>query len=106
VALETHYNDAHTERIKTALEAIDLDALQAQIDQRAEAGKMEPMDAKHLLVHVFSLSLFPFIAAPIFQSLYEMDDDAFAEFIEERKAEVPRFIDQALTRCGDTSPSA
>jgi len=54
---------------------------------------------EHLLVHAFSLSLCPRIVATVLQSLYAIDDDAIAPFIEERTAKVPRFIDQELTAC-------
>jgi AcrR family transcriptional regulator len=96
VIFEAHYNDEHFERIEEAMASIDLSVMQDQIDERVAAGKMEPMDARQLLAHVFSLCLFPFIAKPILQSIYDMDDAAYQAFIEERKRTVPELLTQAL----------
>jgi len=97
IIFETHYNDEHFKQIEQAMSGIDLERMQEQIDARAEAGEMAPTDAHHLLAHLFSLCIFPFVAKPIFQSIYDMDDEAYRAFIEERKTEVPRFLRQALT---------
>jgi AcrR family transcriptional regulator len=93
---ETHYNDEHFDTIEATLLGIDLGALQQQIDERVEQGEMEPVDVRHLLTHLFSLCLFPFLAKPIFQLIYDLDEAAFDAFIEERKEVVPAFVDRAL----------
>jgi AcrR family transcriptional regulator len=97
VVFETHYNDQHFEQIEAVMSGIDLDAMQAQIDERVAAGEMEPTDARHLLAHIFSLVLFPFVAKPIFQSIYGMDESEYNDFIEERKETVPQLIRQTLS---------
>jgi AcrR family transcriptional regulator len=97
VAFETHYNQEHLDRLRDAASELDLGVLQEQLDARAEDGAMEPTDARHLLMHTLSLCLFPFIARPIFQSVYEMTDAEYEAFIDERKAVVPAFIAQALS---------
>jgi AcrR family transcriptional regulator len=97
IIFETHYNDEHFESIEAALSGIDLDGLQRQIDERVEAGTMEPMDARHLLAHTFALCLFPFIARPMLQSVFGMDEDECGAFLEERKDTVPQFLRRALS---------
>jgi AcrR family transcriptional regulator len=96
VVFETHYNDEHFDEINKALAGLDLDVLQRQIDERVEAGNMEPMRAEHLLTNVLALCLFPFLARPILRSAYDMDEEAYQAFVEERKAAVPQFIQRAL----------
>lgn len=103
VLFETHYNDEHFEEIEEALSGLDLDVLQRQIDEHAQQSGMAAIDARHLLAHTFSLCLFPFVAKPIFQSIYDLDDAAFEAFIEERKAAVPMFIERALHPNGEAS---
>lgn len=98
IIFEAHYDDEHFEEIEKALSSIDLERMQEQINARAEAGEMDPMDARQLLAHVFSLCLFPFIAKPIFQSIYGMDEAGYEDFIEERKAEVPKLLRRVLSR--------
>jgi hypothetical protein len=41
--------------------------------------------------------LFPFVAKPIFQSIYGMDESEYNDFIEERKETVPQLIRQTLS---------
>jgi AcrR family transcriptional regulator len=96
ILFEIHYNDEHFDTIEATLVGIDLADLQQQIDERVEQGEMEPVDVRHLLTHLFSLCLFPFLAKPIFQLIYDLDEAAFDAFIEERKEAVPAFIDRAL----------
>jgi AcrR family transcriptional regulator len=99
VLFETHYNDEHFDEIREALAGLDLDVLQRQIDERVEAGDMEPTRAEHLLTNVLALALFPFVARPILQSVYDMDEDDYRAFIEERKDAVPQFVKRAMNPC-------
>ena len=96
VVFETHYNDEHFDEINEALAGLDLDVLQQQIDERVAAGTMAPTSAEQLLTNVLALCLFPFLARPILQSAYDMDDAAYRAFIEERKDAVPQFVRRAL----------
>jgi AcrR family transcriptional regulator len=96
ILFEINYNNENFETIQATLLRVDFGVLQQQIDQRVEQGKMEPVDVRHLLAHLFSLCLFPFLAKPIFQLIYDLDEAAFDAFIEERKEAVPAFIDRAL----------
>jgi AcrR family transcriptional regulator len=105
IVFETHYNDDRFEEIEAALSDIHMDALQEQIDERVEAGEMAPIEATHLLAHVFSLCLFPFIAKPVFRSMYDMEEDEYRRFIEERKQAVPDFIDRALATAPQAAPT-
>jgi AcrR family transcriptional regulator len=102
VAFETHYNTDRLDDMEDIYRTFDLTTLQNQIDEAAETGDVQPMDAEHLLVNVLSLCLLPFVAMPIFRKGFGMDEDEYAAFIEERKEEVPRFVERALT-CGSSS---
>jgi AcrR family transcriptional regulator len=106
VALETHYNNSstHAEQLRDAFSALDLAALQEEIDARAEADGRPTLDARQFMVNMMSLCLFPFIAAPIFQTIFEMDDDEYRSFMEARKEHVPQLIAAALS--GRSVPSA
>lgn len=96
VAFEVHYNDEHLERLREAFGQLPLDRLQDELHAHARESGREPIDARQFLTHVLSLCLFPFIARPIFQSIFDMDDDAFQAFIETRKQTVPALIRRAL----------
>jgi AcrR family transcriptional regulator len=67
-----------------------------QIDAEAAAGRMRRIAPEQMLVNLLSLSVFPFIARPLLNVALDMDDAAFSRFLDERRAELPRFILNAL----------
>jgi TetR/AcrR family transcriptional regulator len=71
--------------------------LRRQIAERVDAGTLAPITAEQFLVNVVSLCVFPFAARPMLNILV-LDDDpqAFERFIEERRRELPGYIQRAL----------
>lgn len=74
----------------------DLDRLDAQLQEKAEEGTFRPISAEQFIVNLLSLCIFPFIACPLIQTMFDMDDDAFDSFIEERRTQIPSFFLSAL----------
>lgn len=99
IAFEAHYNDEHLDRLHETFSMLKLEPLQKELDRRADEAGTEPMDVRHLMTNIFSLCLMPFIARPILKSIFEMEDDAYQDFIEARKTLVPQFVKQALRGC-------
>lgn len=96
VAYEAHYNPDHLGPIKDAMEEIDLSPLRAQIESRVEAGTMRPIRAEDLLANLQSMCIFPVIARPILQSILDLDEAGFEQFLEHRETSVPDFLVAAL----------
>ena len=46
----------------------------------------------HFLLNFLGMTVFPFLARPIFQNFHIMNDDEFQKFVEERKTLVPQWI--------------
>ncbi len=70
--------------------------LQRMIDARVATGELRPMKAEQLLVNLMALSAFPFVARPVLSALYGMDDASFDRFLDERRADLPRFLLNAI----------
>lgn len=70
--------------------------LEAQIEERANAGEMRRIPAEQFAANLMSLCIFPFAARPMLGIVFGMDDAGFAAFIERRKTELPVFIRTAL----------
>jgi AcrR family transcriptional regulator len=68
----------------------------AQIQAEVTAGRMRPMSPEQFIVNLVSLCIFPFAARPLLGILLELDDSAFAQFIEERKTLLPAYVHSAL----------
>lgn len=68
-----------------------------QLKTEIQAGKIKPIAPMHFLVNLMSLSVFPFVAQPLLQEVFDMDEKAFQEFIEARKREIPEFIMSSIS---------
>jgi TetR/AcrR family transcriptional regulator len=70
--------------------------VEQQIAARVAAGTLRPMTPRQLLVNVMALTVFPFVALPILRAAFGFDDAQYAEFLDERRRELPGFILNAL----------
>ena len=66
--------------------------LDARVRQEQAAGRMVKMETFDIMMSVVSLTVFNFIALPMFQDLLERTDEQVQEFINHRKSEVIRLI--------------
>lgn len=70
--------------------------VEADIAARVAAGTMRPVTPRQLLINVMALAVFPFLARPILGRAFGLRDEAFEAFLDERRAELPGFIINAL----------
>lgn len=70
--------------------------LAQQINERVAAGTMRPISPVQFVMNLISLCVFPFAARPMLRIVFGMDDPAFAQFIAERKRELPELYRNAL----------
>jgi AcrR family transcriptional regulator len=73
-----------------------LPRLGAQLEEQARIGAMRSIAPEHFLVNLVALSVFPFVARPVLRIVFGQDDAAFSRFLDERRAELPDFILNAL----------
>lgn len=77
----------------------NLGALQHELDEEAAAGRMHPTDARELLVNMFSVSFFPFLAMPLIsQVLYSGGEEALGRLLNERRKAVEELVLKRLVR--------
>jgi AcrR family transcriptional regulator len=67
-----------------------------QVDELVAAGKIKPINPDQLFINVLSLTIFPFIAAPLLKGFTRLDDEAYEALLEARKTEVSDFIINAI----------
>ena len=63
-----------------------------QLRQESQKGNTVDLPAEQILVNIMSMMIFPFIGRPVLQVIFEMDEDEFDRFIEERVNLLPEFI--------------
>ncbi len=67
-----------------------------QVKEEIEAGRIRPINPKHLIVHIMSMCVFPFLAKPMLRMVLGMSADETRVFMEERKTEVTLFVLAAI----------
>lgn len=79
-----------------ALGRAALAGFRARLAARVAAGEMRPVDPQQFLVSLAGLVVFPFIARPVLGLALEFSGSEFDHFLDQRRAELPGFILNAL----------
>lgn len=69
-----------------------------QIQEEVEKGNIKPISPLHLLMNLISMTIFPFIAKPMFQLNLGLDEFQFRHAMEQRRKEIPLFIINAIRK--------
>ena len=87
------------ERLAGILQQVGLEPEVAMKGLRSElelAGVVD-MDPRHLFANMMGMVMFPYIARPLFMKVAFGDDEqAYDQFLDDRKEQLPRFIRLAL----------
>ncbi len=67
-----------------------------QFNEKMKHGDMHLVDPRHIILSLLSLSVFPFIIAPVFKMIFGFSDESFREFLKERKTYLPEFVIKAI----------
>jgi TetR/AcrR family transcriptional regulator len=66
------------------------------IQTGAKKGVIRKVDPLQLVISIVSMSIFPFVARPMIQGVFGLDNKQFAKFIEERRTFIVDFVMAAL----------
>lgn len=66
------------------------------VKKEIAAGRLKPIDPRHLFMNLISMLVFPFIGRPMIQAIVGVDGKAFQILMEERREGIKLFIRQAL----------
>ena len=69
-----------------------------QIEKEVRKGTIKRVNPMHLLMNLISMTIFPFVAKPMFQKNLGMSDATFRQAMEQRKKEIPKFIIDAIKK--------
>ena len=71
--------------------------LQKQIDDEAAQGLIRQVKAEHLVVNIIAMCIFPFVARPIVQNIFDMTDEKYQQYLESRQNEIIDFVLKSIT---------
>ena len=80
--------------IKTIL-PVEKILMNSVIIQQIKEKKPE-LNPFHFLLNFLGMTVFPFLARPVFQNFHLMNDDEFQKFVEERKTFIPQWMKMIL----------
>lgn len=72
--------------------------LTSQVNELVDKGVIKPVKMDHILTNLISMSLFPVIARPILQTIFQKDEKAYQDFLNERKTLVADFIIDSIKK--------
>ncbi len=76
---------------------IDPRHIQKQIDTEAAQGLIRPIKAEHLMVNLIAMCIFPFVARPIVQTIFVMNDEEYRIYLDSRQNEIIDFVLKSIT---------
>lgn len=68
------------------------------IEENTKAGVIQPINPMHLIMNMFSMCAFPFIAKPMIKLLTGVEDEQFKNLMEQRKILVAEFIINSIRK--------
>jgi len=71
--------------------------LQKQIDDEAARGIIRTIKAEHLMVNIIAMCIFPFVARPIVQNIFDMNNEEYQLYLESRQTEIVDFVLKSIT---------
>ncbi|HOY08314.1 MAG TPA: TetR/AcrR family transcriptional regulator [Saprospiraceae bacterium] len=63
-----------------------------QVEEEIAAGRIRPVNPKHLVINIVSMCVFPFIAKPMARFALGLNSAELKIFLEERKVQVTEFV--------------
>ena len=67
-----------------------------QMTQMQAKGAMVPIDPRHILINMLSLSIFPFVAKPLLMTVFGFTEETYMQFLNERKQILPEMMFKTL----------
>jgi AcrR family transcriptional regulator len=63
-----------------------------QIKEEREKGNTVNLPPEQIFVNIMAMLVFPFLGRPVLQVVFDMDEEAFSQFIAVREAFIPDFL--------------
>ena len=67
-----------------------------QMNMEMESGRIRSIPPAQLLLNIISMAVFPFMAKPIFNTIWNASEEDFSELMKERKQIIMDFLRAAL----------
>lgn len=96
-----HEMNQHPGRFKEFINSVGVEVpvkFVKQIQAEIEAGQMKEINPQEFIINTIGLCVFPVIARPMVETVFQMDKEQFQQFLQKRKKELPKFILNAVRK--------
>ncbi|MFT5142607.1 MAG: TetR/AcrR family transcriptional regulator [Rhodothermales bacterium] len=93
---ELRRNPAALRQVAGTVVGTVFDGLSREVHAAVESGQLKPTTPEDLLANLFGLCAFPFLAQPMLETIFGMEQSRYEAFLEGRRQTVKTFIKQAL----------
>lgn len=94
---EVHQNPERiVQRFTTGPNFPDVKQFRKELQAAVKKGLIRKFDPLQVLITLLSLCVFPFVARPMIQGIFELDNNRFKKFIEARRSFIVEFMMSAL----------
>lgn len=73
-----------------------VDRLFMQIQGMIDAGQIRPGDPRQIFLHVISLIIFPFVARPLLETVWDLTYQEYSDLLEDRIGAITDLLDRGL----------
>lgn len=90
-----HEMNQHPQRFKDFMGLIGVEIPQAfikQIRSEIESGTIKKIDPRDFVINTIALCVFPLIARPMVETVFELDEKEYWQFLENRRKALPGYI--------------
>ena len=74
----------------------DLEGFFQAVKNEIKAGRIKPIDPRHLIIDIVGMCLFPFIGRPMLQGIFQLNNREFRELLNERKAHIAEVVKRTI----------
>lgn len=93
---ELNQNPKFAKQLAQDLRFPEISIFKKQIEDAVKQGLIRPISAEQLFINIISITVFPFVGAPLLKGFTKLDDDAYNILLEQRKTAVAEFIINAI----------
>lgn len=84
------------EKIRESIPGLDFEQVFSQIGKLIDSGDLHRQDPRQILLHMISLTIFPFLARPLLEKIWGLSSVEFVELMEARPVAVVNLLEQGL----------
>lgn len=96
-----HEMNQHPERFRKFVKNTGIEIPEVfvnQIQSEIESETMRKIDPREFIINTIGLCVFPLIARPMIETVFDMNEEQYQQFLEQRKKELPKFILNAVKK--------